>query len=94
MNEVLLGNFVSVEQFEGNNGVVKNQFEIQTDIGVVFQSYSSIIAAKVGGNIYLDENKWDYSTTTGKYRNIFLGEDKKTTQKKIDSGKYILVDLN
>ncbi len=66
----------------------------------VFQSYSSIIAEKVwwcsGGVrvVRLDINKWDYSKTTGKYRNIFLGETKKETQAKIDSGEYILTDLN
>jgi len=43
---------------------------------------------------YLDKNKWDYSVTTGKYRNQFLNETKKETQKKIDSGEYKLVDLN
>ena len=43
---------------------------------------------------YLDKNKWDYSTTTGKYRNQFLGETKKETEKKIESGEYALVDLN
>ena len=44
--------------------------------------------------VYLDENRWDYSVTTGKYRNIFLGETKKETQKKIDQGIYELTDLN
>jgi hypothetical protein len=89
-----LGNFESVEQFEGNNGPVKNQFEIQTDKGIVFQSYNSIIAAKIDGKIYLDTNKWDYSVTTGKYRNQFLDEKKADTERKIKSGEYILTDLN
>lgn len=70
--------------------------------GSMFQSYSSNIAfiAYSCGNtgnihkVFIDKNKWDYSVTTGKYRNIFLGEDKKTTQKKIDSGEYKLVNLN
>lgn len=74
---------------------VPNQFIITTDEGVYFQSYNSIIAFKpINGKIQLDKNKWDYSTTTWKYRNKFLGEDKKETQKKIDSGEYILTDLN
>ena len=63
----------------------------------VFQSYSSVIAKKVydgTGRIYIDKNKWDYSVTTGKYRNQFLNETKKETQAKIDSGEYILTDLN
>ena len=92
--KALLGNFRSLQQFEGHNGEVKNQFQIFTDKGTAFQSYSSIIAAKVDGKVYLDENKWDYSTTTGKYRNQFLRETKKETEKKIKSGEYILTDLN
>jgi hypothetical protein len=47
-----------------------------------------------GTSTLIDKNKWDYSTTTGKYRNQFLGETKKETQAKIDSGEYILTDLN
>ena len=35
----------------------------------IFQSYQSTIVKKVGGKVYLDINKWDYSVTTGKYRN-------------------------
>ena len=44
--------------------------------------------------VQLDKQYWDYSVTTGKYRNQFLGETKAETQKKIDSGEYILTDLN
>ena len=43
---------------------------------------------------YLDKTYWNYSKTTSKYRNQFLGETTKETQAKIDSGKYILTDLN
>jgi len=64
----------------------------------VFQSYSTIIAKTYhtcGKRIVeLDKNNWDYSKTTSKYRNRFLGETKKETQRKIDSGIYILTDLN
>ena len=62
--------------------------------GTAFQSYDSIIAFQCQGRTWLDHNMWDYSTTTGKYRNQFLGETKKETQTKIDSGEYILTDLN
>ena len=98
-NTQLLGNFKSVSNFEGRNGKVKNQFEIQTDKGIVFQSYDSVIAARIWEpghlhKIYLDKQYWDYSITTGKYRNQFLGETKAETQKKIDSGEYVLTDLN
>lgn len=84
---------------QGNK--IANQFLIKgaTHYGIIgcfFQSYSSIIAFRPanGNAITLDRNKWDYSKTTGKYRNQFLGETKAETQKKIDSGEYILADLN
>ena len=85
-----------VSQFNGRNGAVKNQFEIRTSEGVYFQSYNSIIAfIPFGeGKTQLDSKYWDYSVTTSKYRNQFLGEDKKATEKKIASGEYILADLN
>lgn len=89
-----LGNFECVRQMDGNNGPVKNQFVIQTDKGLVFQSYSTIIAAKVDGRVLLDRDAWDYSVTTGKYRNRFLGEAKRETERKIKDGVYVLVDLN
>jgi len=69
----------------------------------VFQSYDSTIARithipKVEGYVdtivELDESAWDYSTTTGRYRNEFLDEDIAETRKKINSGEYSLVNLN
>jgi hypothetical protein len=63
--------------------------------GTMFQSYASNIAFKTdSGVVFLDEEYWDYSKTTSRYRNQFLGENKKETQKKIDSGEYKLVNLN
>jgi hypothetical protein len=86
-----------------NEWDVPNQFVIYTNEGTYFQSYESIIAfipkkyTVVGSNdmdIQLDETYWDYSRTTGKYRNKFLNETKKETEKKIKSGEYVLTDLN
>ena len=74
---------------------IANQFLIFTDEGLCFQSYATIIAFKPKkGKIQLDKYSWDYSTTTGKYRNQFLGEKIKETRKKIENGTYELVDLN
>ena len=78
---------------------IANQFEIIDDNGAVFfQSYNSIIVKKEYKDghrvITLDEYYWDYSKTTGKYRNQFLGETKKETEAKIKSGVYILANLN
>lgn len=73
---------------------VANQFIINDNGAEYFQSYRSIIAKKSQGKIYLDAYYWDYSTTTGKYRNQFLNEGIADTRKKIQSGEYILTDLN
>lgn len=84
-----------VSQFEGRNGAVKNQFEISTPEGRYFQSYDSVIIFIPNeGKTQLDAKYWDYSVTTGKYRNQFLGEVKKETEAKIASGEYILTNLN
>ena len=71
-----------------------NQFLISTPDADYFQSYDSVIAMRTEKQTYLDINKWDYSTTTGKYRNIFLNENKKLTESKIKNNVYSLVDLN
>ena len=74
---------------------VANQFKIYFDNGVLFQSYSTIIAVKFNdGRIVLDRQKWDYSATTGKYRNEFLGVNIAETRKLIESGSFVLADLN
>lgn len=73
---------------------VANQFTIYTDSdGVYFQSYRTIIARIYRGVTTLDKN-WDYSRTTGKYRNQFLGESKAETERKIKAGEYKIEDLN
>ena len=76
--------------------VVANQFLIQTQEGVYFQSYNTVIAFRPfdGGKIQLDRKMWDYSRTTAKYRIQFLRETKKETEAKIKTGEYELVDLN
>ena len=73
---------------------VANQFIIYTAEGDYFQSYDSVIVANNNGKITLDNNTWDYSRTTSKYRNKFLGEGIAETRAKIESGEYELEDLN
>ena len=84
-----------VENMTSNNGnKIANQFIIRTDKAIFFQSYDSIIVKETNKTTYLDRYYWDYSVTTGKYRNIFLGETKKETEAKIKSGQYKLTNLN
>jgi len=72
-----------------NQFKVKNQFVLKDDQGNEFlQSYNSIIVKRdINNNISLGSN-WDYNKTTGKYRNLYLGETKKETEAKIKSGEY------
>lgn len=94
MQNVKVKNMRSV----GSNKEVTNQFIIETDEGLYFQSYDSVIAFRAfpfsQENVYLDVKMWDYSVTTGKYRNIFLHEDINETRRKIADGTYKLADLN
>ena len=95
----------TVQNMKGKNGrEIPNQFEIfgHDENGIpikVFQSYSSTIAIIRAGQAFskhvtLDKEKWNYSRTTSKYRNIFLNESTKETEAKIKSGEYELADLN
>ena len=91
---------MKVENITSNNGnKIANQFVITDDNGnQFFQSYNSMIVKKYNSYylkpVELDKKYWNYSNTTGKYRNIFLGETIKDTKAKIKSGEYILTDLN
>jgi hypothetical protein len=85
---------------QGNNAA--NQY-INTDArhngvsGYMFESYGTAIAFKPNGNnpkILLDRDCWDYSATTGRYRNQFLNEGIAETRKKIANGTYVLAKLN
>ena len=84
---------VNMESSRGNK--VPNQFKIWTSEGWYFQSYETVIAFRDNsGQITLDKSSWDYSVTTGKYRNLFLNENKAETLRKIKDGTYKLADLN
>ena len=92
---------MKVQNMTNSNGnKAANQFIIDGEhygqIGRFFQSYNSVIAfiPNNGTSITLDAGTWNYSVTTSRYRNQFLNETTKETQAKIDSGEYILTNLN
>ena len=89
-------NKLKVKNMMSNNGnFVPNQFEISTSEGRYFQSYDSIIVFIDNDHkVFLDKNDWDYSRTTGKYRNMFLGEGTQDTRRLIETGEYKLINLN
>jgi hypothetical protein len=76
-----------------NGNFVPNQIVIRNESLRIFQSYDSIIVKIEEGQVYLDERYWNYSKTTSKYRNQFLGDSTKEIETKIKSGEYILTDL-
>lgn len=90
-------------EYINNNGkqlIVTDKSESGNKV-VYFESYNTVIAKQIYDDIgayvvetFLDEKYWNYSSTTSKYRNIFLGETTKETEKKIKSGHYKLTDLN
>ena len=85
-----------VESMTSSNGNdVPNQFIIRTQGMKIFQSYATTIVVMFpDGRIVLDKNYWDFSVTTGRYRNQFLGCDSAECKRRIASGKYLLADLN
>lgn len=90
---------IQVMQMQTASGAIaKNQFLIKTIKEVYFQSYSAIIVQityrKRKRVVTLDEKYWEYSVTTSKYRNQFLGESTQETRRKIASGEYKLANLN
>tara|TARA_R100000541_G_scaffold56960_1_gene66745 strand:+ start:103 stop:423 length:321 start_codon:yes stop_codon:yes gene_type:complete len=77
----------------GNN--IANQFSITTNKGRYFQSYETMIAfVPYHGLVQLDSNYWNYSRTTSKYRNKFLGLTTDQTKKQIADGTIKLTNLN
>ena len=67
---------------------VKNQFVISDNGNTYFQSYNSIIVKRDINNKITLGNDWNYSKTTRRYRNLFLNETTKETEKKIADGIY------
>lgn len=80
---------IKIEQIGNNHYIAR------TKHGRYLQSYDSIIVFVANsGQVYLDNNWWDYSSTTSKYRTRFLNENKSTTISKIESGEYKIANLN
>lgn len=86
---------MKVENLRSTSGAkIANQFKITEGNKRWFRSYNAVICVIEDGKTTLDEKYWNYSKTTGKYRNLFLGESIVETRKKIQSGEYKLANLN
>jgi len=88
-----LGAFKGVIQL--NN--IPNQFVIFFENGEVFQSYTKVIAIRFYKGLHkiILGKHYKYSSTTSKYRNIFLDTTSKEVEKRIKEGTYIVdEDIN
>lgn len=77
----------------------KDQYVLTYEDGsMAFESYGKVIAHRPvnypNQPIRLDKYYWDYSLTTSRYRNRFLGEPTSETRKRIKNGQYALVSFN
>ena len=86
---------VKVEPMKGKSGnAVANQYIIHDNGRVSFQSYDSIIATIIDGEIFLDSIYWNYSKTTSKYLNKFLNMTSKEVHNAINTDSILFADLN
>ena len=60
---------------ETSGNAVRNQFIINDNEGLHFQSYRTHIATIASGVVSLNANMWDYSKTTSKYLYQFLRQN-------------------
>ena len=60
----------------------------------ILKSYNTTIAMRKEQEVIIDSRYYNYSASTGKHRNYFLGETLKDTDKKIKNGEYQTADLN
>ena len=94
-----------INNMKSNKGrTIPNQYVIRLDNCDVFQSYETVIAIrdynyiKYGGDantkIYLNKDYYDYSKTTSRYRNKYLGLTTKETEQKIKAKEFVLINHN
>ena len=97
-----ISKFVSVRPMTSRGGnELANQQIMSDPAGETFVSYGTKIAYRSHKRyedgerrIVLDKNYWDYSRTTSKYRNEFLGFGIDECRRRISNGKIELADMN
>ncbi len=72
---------------------VPNQFIIEADDGVYFQSYRTMIAKRNNGKLTLTTGALDYSRTTSKYLSQFTGMNTAELRKGIKDGSILEAKL-
>ena len=67
-----------------------NQVIVNDNENYTFFSYNTPIVTKLSTGEVVLHTDWNYSVTTSKYRNMFLGETIKETRAKLPEGTYTL----
>ena len=88
-----LGAFMNVKNSESPStyNAVANQYELEFENGYAFQSYDTLIAVLIAGQLYLSPYH-DFSTTTSKYANVFCNRNGKERREGLKNGDYILIE--
>jgi hypothetical protein len=83
---------LKVQNVYNNGRNVPNQFEIYYENDnkhyKIFQSYNSMILKYENGILVEIGENWDYSRTTGKYRNLISGMKKNIFEKMLNNLFY------
>ena len=72
---------IQVQNVRNNGNQYEIYFEKRNKHYKIFQSYNRMIIKWENGKIVEIGKDWDYSRTTGKYRNLVTGMDKKEFEK-------------
>ena len=85
-----LGAFKKVENGPSRNGCGKapNQFYLYFENGTIFQSYDTIIGARLNGKLYLTASH-DCSNTTASHCGWWCGLNTKERRKGLEDGSII-----
>lgn len=67
---------------------VNNKNMYISTCGNVLKSYDKVVAVKKGGQIYLNADYHDFSKTTARHRNLFLGVSAGEFNKNVKNGCY------
>lgn len=90
-----LGDFKKVQNCQSASSYrdVPNQFILYFENGEVFQSYSSMIAARLyGSRVWYFTDYHDYSVTTAKYCNQFCGWNTPERRRMLKDGDAVWIE--
>lgn len=88
----LLGAFNRVENAPSRNGysTAPNQFIVKYDNGEVFQSYKSLIGARINGHYYFTKDH-NYSQTTSKHCKAWCGYGSNERKHGLEDGTFTMI---